>query len=360
MPPVAQKSALALTLLALLVAPAFSGCTAAPDVDVLATFYPLGFLSQRIAGEDVTVGVIVPEGTDPHDWEHSPRDLQRLGSARLVVAQGLGFEPWLDGAVRAVGDRAPLVVRTADDLDEDHLPWGDEHDDRDGHGHASGHDDEDTHDDDHPDGHNETHDDDHPEGHNETHDDEGDGHGHGDGHDHGDEDPHTWLDPALFAQQAERIRDAMTMAFPEHAAGFEARTVALLADLDEMHHAYEERLDECRLDLIITQHDAFGRLAERYDLRTAAPSGLDPEAEPAIQRMHEVIGLVRDNDIGIVFTEPGADDRIMRNIADETGATVEPLHHLEGRTQADRAAGADWTSLMHDNLDRLARALECD
>lgn len=119
----------AMAMRTLLVASAIllAGCaTPSDDTDVVATFYPLAWATQQIANANVTVGTLVPEGVEPHDWEPTPSDIGRLGNARLVVTQGAGFEPWLDGLLANLGPDAPRVVDTtanASLVDADPHTW---------------------------------------------------------------------------------------------------------------------------------------------------------------------------------------------------------------------------------------------
>lgn len=76
-----------------------AGCTLpAPSssVTVVTTFYPLYEFARRIGGDRVTVRVLVPAGVEPHDFEPTPRDVAVVSSARAVIYNGAGFEPWLE------------------------------------------------------------------------------------------------------------------------------------------------------------------------------------------------------------------------------------------------------------------------
>jgi len=62
----------------------------------IASFYPLYEFTARIAGDHAEVRNLVSAGAAPHDYEPTAQDLIALQSARLVVYNGAGFEPWLD------------------------------------------------------------------------------------------------------------------------------------------------------------------------------------------------------------------------------------------------------------------------
>lgn len=67
---------------------------------VVAGFYPLAFAAQEIGGSRVEVVNLTPPGAEPHDLELSPRDVQQVRSADLVLYLGRGFQPALEDAVQ--------------------------------------------------------------------------------------------------------------------------------------------------------------------------------------------------------------------------------------------------------------------
>jgi zinc transport system substrate-binding protein len=66
---------------------------------VVAAFYPLAWMAERIAAGDVEVVNLTPPGAEPHDVELSPRDVETLRDAALVVYVGGGFQPAVEDAV---------------------------------------------------------------------------------------------------------------------------------------------------------------------------------------------------------------------------------------------------------------------
>ena len=63
---------------------------------VVASFYPIWFLADSIAGEDVEVVNLTPPGTEPHDLELKPSSVRRLADAEVCFVNGLGMEAWTD------------------------------------------------------------------------------------------------------------------------------------------------------------------------------------------------------------------------------------------------------------------------
>ena len=163
-------------------------------------------------------------------------------------------------------------------------------------------------------------------------------------------DPHIWLDPVRFAAVVERI--GSDLGDPGAAAELSDRLHALDAD-------YRRGLARCQRHEIVTSHEAFGYLAERYGLRQVAVTGISPEAEPAPADLQRVIDTVRQSGATTIFTEPLVSQRLADTVARETGSSVDTLNPLEGLTPAQQDAGEDYFSLMRENLAALRRALGC-
>lgn len=89
-------TAIALSMLLL------TGCAGAESSGastVVAAFYPLAWATEEIAGDTVDVRNLTPAGAEPHDLELSPRDVEDIRNADLVVYLGEGFQPALEDAL---------------------------------------------------------------------------------------------------------------------------------------------------------------------------------------------------------------------------------------------------------------------
>lgn len=78
---------------------------------VVAAFYPLAFAAQEIGGEGIAVKNLTPPGAEPHDVELSPRDVEEIRSADVVLYLGSGFQPAFERAVKgARGEAVDLLA----------------------------------------------------------------------------------------------------------------------------------------------------------------------------------------------------------------------------------------------------------
>ncbi|WJK37145.1 metal ABC transporter substrate-binding protein [Solwaraspora sp. WMMA2065] len=305
-------------------------------VGVVAAFYPLQFLAERIGGDAVTVTGLAPPGAEPHDLELSPRQVGEVSDADLVVYLS-NFQPAVDAAVeQEAGDHAFDVVEVEPLLDATDGGHSHDHGDEDEHADdEADHADEDEHADDEADHADEA--DDHAE---ET----------------GAKDPHLWLDPTRFATVGDALAERLAAVDPDHAADYTERAAALRTELEALDAEYAERLADCERREIITSHAAFGYLAARYQLDQIGITGLSPEDEPTPQRLAEVIEEAREHQATTIFFETLVSPSVAETIADETGAETAVLDPIEG-LQPD--ADGDYFSVMHNNLNNLTAALGC-
>ena len=113
---------------------ALAGCGGSPSgdgasgdgaerLDVVAGFYPLAFAASEIGGEGVSVSNLTPPGAEPHDLELSPRDVEQVRSADLVLYLGGGFQPALEDAVGKAEGRAVDALAGLESSGEDPHVW---------------------------------------------------------------------------------------------------------------------------------------------------------------------------------------------------------------------------------------------
>jgi zinc transport system substrate-binding protein len=295
-------------LAALLALAATAGCgqVAAADgkVPVVTAFYPLQYLSRRIGGDTVTVADLTKPGAEPHDVELSPRQVGHIADAALVVYLK-GFQPAVDQAVaqEAKGrafDAGSVVPLLAYGGDEGH---------RSGEREAAA----------------------------------------------GNTDPHFWLDPVRYATVAGDIGARLAAVDPANAAGYTARAAAVQAELAALDRTYAQALRTCARREIVTSHEAFRYLAERYRLAEIGITGVSPEAEPSPGRLAEVAGQARRTGATTIFFETLVSPKVAETLAGAIGAKAAVLDPLEGITEP----GADYFSVMRDNLTALTLALGC-
>jgi zinc transport system substrate-binding protein len=175
-----------------------------------------------------------------------------------------------------------------------------------------------------------------------------------------EDDPHVWLDPVLMGDVVDEVEVALVDADPEGEDAFRRNADALRAELGALDDAYRTGLAMCERDLVVSAHDAFGYLTDRYGLREEGVAGLSPEAEPDARRLAELADLASDEGVTTVFTEELVSPEIAETLAREAGGLqTDVLSPLESLSPEQRDRGDDYLSVMESNLTKLRTALSC-
>lgn len=290
---------------------AFSDDTAAPSRDgkvrVVASFYPLQYVAQRVAGSRADVVNLTKPGGEPHDLEIPPKETAQIVDADLVLYES-GFQPAVDDAI---GQNSSGTTLDASDVVELVTP---DHDGRD-HGAAD---------------------------HGST--------------EHADLDPHFWQDPDRMAALGQAVAKKLAGVDPAHAAEYAANARRLSSDLTALGSAYARGLASCQRDTVVVSHDAFGYLS-KYGLVMEPIAGLSPGAEPTPADLARLEDLIRSDGITTVFSERLVSPRLSASLANDVGVRTAVLDPIEGLS--DQTAGDDYLSLMRQNLAALRKANGC-
>ncbi|SEM77740.1 zinc transport system substrate-binding protein [Paenibacillus sp. cl141a] len=335
--------------------------TEATKLKVKTSFYPMYEFTRQVAGDLADVENLIPPGIEAHDWEPTPQDMAGISDADVLVYNGAGMEGWVDQVlesiqgtgVSAIEASKGIEIMEGTDHSHDHGEEGDHSHDEHAHDHAEEGDhshDEHAHD------HGEEGDHSHDE-HAHDHEEEGD-HSHDEHHhDHGGLDPHVWLSPAMAVKQVRNIEAGLAKAAPEHQEAFKANADAYVSKLEALDKEFRDGLKNTKRKDFITQHAAFGYLAQEYGLTQVPIAGLSPDQEPSAAQMAEVIEFAKEHNVKTIFFETLVSSNVAETIASEIGASTSVLNPIEGLTEEDIADNLDYIAIMRQNLDALTKAL---
>jgi zinc transport system substrate-binding protein len=272
-------------------------------VEVVASFYPLQYVAERVGGNRVRVTNLTPVGAEPHDVELSAADVARMADADLVVYLA-GFSPAVDEAVAEAGEDIALETGEVAGLDLTYTPIED----------GTRNDDE------------------------------------------AGTDPHYWLDPTKLIAVADAVAERLGDLRPDMSDLFVEAAENLEADLVALDLAYRDGLATCRSRELVTGHNAFGYLAARYGLTQVGITGLTPDEEPSPADLAEIARFVEANDVAVIYAETLVSTDVADTIAAETGASVAVLDPLEGLAEG---GGGDYLAIMRTNLATLRQGQGC-
>jgi zinc transport system substrate-binding protein len=298
---------------------------AGETLSVQASFYPLQYVTERVGGDLVQVESLTPAGAEPHDLELSPAAVDGLRTADAVVYLS-GFQPAVDDAVaQAAPEHALDAVHAGVEGEEAHS--AEEHEAAEASHSGEAHGEEKPAEE--------------PAG--------------DDGHGHEGEDPHFWLDPDRLAAVATEVSHELAEVDPDNAATYESNAEELATELAALDEEFTEGLATCERDTIVVSHDAYGYLADKYDLEQVAIAGLEPDTEPSPARLAEIGEVVEAEGVTTVFSESLVNPKVAETLAAEHGIETAVLDPVEN--QSDESA--DYQQVMRNNLEALRTALDC-
>jgi len=231
----------------------------------IASFYPLYEFTKALGGDKVDVSLLVPKGVEPHDWEPTIRDIQRIEQADLIIINGNGFENWVDKI-----DSSKITIINSGRAfgwitSESALPV----------------------------------------------------------------DFHYWLNPLSAKLQIQSISDGLIEADPENVEYYEISKKAYDLKMDDLHSKIKTELDGCKKDFIAFHDAfSYFANEYDLNQHTVIQSN-DPHSEPTLKKLESIIQLAKSLDIDIIFTEEGVNSRTSQVIADELNGRVLVLSSLE-------------------------------
>jgi zinc/manganese transport system substrate-binding protein len=274
---------------------------------VVATFSILGDMVRNVGGERIELATLVGPNGDAHVYAPAPADAKTLAAAQVVVSNGLGFEGWISRLIKASGTKAPVVVATKGIKPRK----------------SAG------------------------------------GSGHSHGHSHGDDaDPHAWQSVANAKIYVANIRDGLIAADPAGRAAYEANASAYLAKLEALDREVKGWVRSVPADRrrVITSHDAFGYFKDAYGIDFVAPQGVSTESEVSAKNVARIIKQVRAQKIRALFIENVTDARLLKRIADETGAKIGGTLYSDALTD-EKGPAPTYIDMIRHNIKALSTAL---
>ena len=272
------------------------------EINVLASFYPIEEFTKKVGKDKGNVSLLVNPGVEPHDWEPSIKDIQRMQEANLIIINGLGIENWADDI--STINSGVTVVDTSYGIESIKV---------------------------------------NPENNLSI---------------LGNEsrefmtDPHIWLNPVTIKVQVQNIADALIELDPENGNYYQKNADSYKLELDILDEKIREELSKCNKDFFAF-HNAFAYFALEYGLNQhTVLKSIDPFEDPSPKDIQKVIDLAKTLETSVIFTEEFVNRKVSQVIADEIGSKVLVLSPLEFGDE-----NGTFLERMEQNLDNLKVAL---
>ena len=277
---------------------------AAEPLPVTASFSILGDLVRVVGSSRIAVTTLVGPDQDAHVFEPRPTDAKALLASKLLVVNGLGFEPWAARLVKSAGYKGETVVATSG-VKARQTPKAN-------HGHA-----------------------------------------------HAEADPHAWQNPDNVALYVRNIATGLSKVDPAGASSYQANADAYVKELqalDAWAKAQFAALPQAKRKAI-TSHDAFGYLAAHYGLTFLAPQGVNTDTEPSARQVGQLIRQIQREKIRAVFVENMGNPKLLAQLSQDAGVTPGASLYADALSSADKP-GATYLQMMRHNVTQLVAGMQ--
>ena len=235
---------------------------------VLVSVAPYKYLVERIAGDTVSVGLLVPPAANVHTYEPSMKQVLASGKADMWFRIGESFEPRVIKAITAYNQTLALVdLRQGLNLIEG----------------------------------------------------EGCGCHEGCCHPEG-KDLHFWLSARLMKAQAKTVADALIKRYPANAAQYQKALNEHLAELSSLDQELEGILQPVHGKTVLVTHPAYAYLCRDYDLYqlSVETEGKDPSSK----KLTAILNKAEALKVKTIFTQTQYSDKAAKIIAQRLGASL--------------------------------------
>lgn len=242
------------------------------QLKMVATFLPMYWFTKAVTGNLAQVEILVPPGTEVHEYQATPANVQAIATANVLVKNGLGLEEFLEGTVKNAQNTQIQEIDTSKGIETLE---------------------ETSHE-----------------------------------HEHKAGNPHVWLDPVRAKQQVANIRDGLIAADPQNKATYQANAAAYIQQLEALDREFKQRLQQYPNCTFVTFHDAYPYLANRYQLQQVAVVEI-PEDQLSPADVQKAVDAVKQYNVKALFGEPGTDNKLLQGLSQDLNLTLRPLDSLE-------------------------------
>ena len=270
-------------------------CFAEDRLKIVASFSILGDMVQQVVGEHADVTTIVGPDADAHVYQPSVADARAVADADVIFVNGLGFETWSKTLIAESGTDASVHVATqgVKIVKVD-----------------------------------------------------------------GETDPHAWNSLSNGVVYVNNIAAVLSNKIPEKADVIETNRATYANTLMALDTSTKTKLSQLPAEkrTVVTAHDAFGYLADAYDMTFLAPVGIDTDAEPSAQELAVLIDQLKADGAAALFVENITSPALVQQIADETGLTIGGRLFSDALSERGGPA-TSYLAMFEHNLNTLLTAL---
>jgi zinc transport system substrate-binding protein len=282
-------------------------------LNVVTTIFPPYDFVREIAGDKVSLVMLLPPGAESHSFEPTPQDIIKVQNCDVFIYVGGESDAWVERILESMDTARIEIVTFMDCVEvvEELIVEGMEE---------------------------------------EEEEEEAEG---------PEYDEHVWTSPKNAKLIVEKIAGALEIRDGANAGEYEKNTASFLAKLTELDESFQKLTDgAARKTLVFGDRFPFRYFADAYGLSYfAAFPGCSTETECSAATIAFLINKVRAEKIPVVFHIELSNEKIADVICEETGAKKLLLHAVHNITKRDFDRGLGYYTLMSQNVKNLREAL---
>ncbi len=226
-------------------------------LNVVTTIGQITDIVQQVGGDHITVTGLMGPGVDPHLYQASEGDVERLVEADLIFYNGLFLEAQMEDVFEQMGDKA---VAVSSGVSEGQLLDWDAYENA--------------------------------------------------------YDPHIWFEVPLWMEAVKTVQDTLAERDPDNAQAYQENAEAYLAELEELHTYILEQVEAVPEEqrVLITAHDAFEYFARTYTFEVAGLQGISTASEASTADVQDLADFVVERQIGAIFIESSVPRRTVEAV----------------------------------------------
>ncbi|PCH69523.1 MAG: hypothetical protein COC01_01330 [Bacteroidetes bacterium] len=265
---------------------------------VLATTTFIADIAENIAGDNLEIVCLMPIGGDPHIYDPTPGDAQKVVESDLVLKNGLFLEGWLNELIENAGGSRPIIEVSERIEQIASVVY------------------------------------------------------------HGSPDPHAWMSPINGIIYAQNITNALIQIDAQHAESYNKNFLSYKAKLTQLHEYIQISINKIPVQkrVLITSHDAFSYYGQQYGLRVESAMGTSTDAEVQISDINNLIEVIISSGVNAIFVESTINPKMMEQVATDRDIVVGGK--LFADSLGDELSGAStYLDMLKQNTDVIVRAL---
>lgn len=282
-------------------------------IKIVTTIFPQYDFARNIGKDKVEVTMLLPFGSESHDYEPSLSDIAVTEDADLFIYVGGETDKWVDGIIKDIKNPEfnslslislvdTLPLETVDGMEDAHK------------------------------------------------------------HEHTDDsceiDEHVWTSPKNAIIISKAITDKLCEIDSENADFYKSNLNEYLNKLNILDTSLIEISDANNLPLIFSERFPFRYLTHDYGLKYyAAFNGCSGDTEPSLSTISFLIDKANEVNAPVIFYTEFSKENVADTICKATNSEKLQLHSCHNISSRDFENGEGYVSLMTKNIENIRKAI---